>query len=192
MKLQDLQYVLEHHVAAGASVYRVQRSVARPGSVVVGALKLAPPGLLISRFDLVAHAVAYFADTPETAIYESLARREAMSLSLNVVGARQLLTLQATRSLRLADLRPHASTWPVLQSLRYALTQQIAADANGLGYEGVVYRSAQQYGQDCLALFGPSLSALKLVRRIPLVDPSGGLHRAVANALRGSQVPLVP
>ena len=33
------------------------------------------------------------------------------------------------------------------------------------GFEGIVYRSAQHYGQDCFALFGPSLEALALVRR---------------------------
>jgi hypothetical protein len=100
--------------------------------------------------------------------------------------------MQSMGTLRLADLRPHVSTWPFLQSLRYAVTRRIAADAHSQGYEGVLYRSAQQYGQDCLALFGSALSALKLVRRVPLVDASGCLHRAAANALLGSQVPLVP
>jgi hypothetical protein len=192
MKLGDLQYVPEHLVPLAFTVYRVQRAAARPGTVIVGALKLAPAGLLASRFDLAAHAVGYFAEGPETAVYESLARRESLSLSMSTLGARQLLAMQSTRTLRLADLRPHAATWPFLQSLRYPLTQQIAADAVGLGYEGLMYRSAQQYGHDCMALFGPALAALKLVKRLPLVDASGGLHRAAANALLGSQVPLVP
>jgi len=192
MKLEDLQYVPEHRLATAFTVYRVQRAAARPGTARVGALKLAPAGLLAARFDLPDHVVGYFAEAPETAMYESLARREALSLSLAAVGARQLLAMQSTRSLRLADLRPHVSTWPFLQSLRYALTQQIAADAHRQGYEGLVYRSAQQHGQDCLALFGPALGALKLVKRVPLVDAAGGLHRAVANAILGSQVPLVP
>lgn len=192
MKLGDLQYVPEHHVPIAFTLYRVQRAAARPGTVAIGALKLAPAGLLASRFDLTAHPVGYFAEGPETAVYESLARREALSLPLSIVATRQLLAMQSTRSMRLADLRPHTSTWPFLQSLRYASTQQIAADADSLGYEGVLYRSAQQYGQDCVTLFGPALSALKLVRRVPLVDAMGGLHRAVANALLGSQVPLVP
>lgn len=192
MKLEDLQYVPEYRLAAAFTVYRVQRSAARPGTVTVGALKLAPAGLLAARFDLPGHAVGYFAEAPETAVYESLARREASSLSLATVGARQLLAMQSTRTLHLADLRPHVSTWPFLQSLRYAITQQIAADAHEQGFEGVMYRSAQQYGQDCLALFGAALGALKLVRRVPLVDAEGGVHRAVASAVRGSQVPLVP
>ena len=93
LKLEDLQYVLEHHVSVDSSLYRVQLAAARPGTVVVGALKLASPGTLAARFDLAAHAVGYFADAPEAAIYESLARREALSLSLSIIGARQLLTL---------------------------------------------------------------------------------------------------
>lgn len=191
LKLGDLQYVPEHHLPAAFTVYRVQRATARPGALVIGALKLAPAGLLSSRFDITAHPVGYFAEGPETAVYEALARREALSLSMSSLATRQLLALQSTRTLRLADLRPHAPTWPFLQSLRYALTQHIAADADSQGYEGLLYRSAQHYGQDCLLLFGPAW-ALKLAWRVPLVNPAGGLHRAAAAAVLGSQISLVP
>jgi hypothetical protein len=152
------------------TLYRVQRSGSRPGTVTIGGLKLPPPGALVGRFDLSLFPVGYFAEAPETAIYESLARREATALSLFLLARRQLLAVQSRRGNRLADLRPHVSSWPVLQSLRLHVTQQLAADAQRLGFEGIVYRSAQQYAHDCYALFGSALRALQMFSRVALVQ----------------------
>lgn len=159
MKLSDLAYVPAHDLPAALALHRVQRSTARRGTVRFGAVKLAPPGTLAGRFDLAGEAVGYFGQAPETAIYEALARREVTALLLSVLGQRSLLALRARRSLRLADLRPHASSWPFLQSLRLHLTRRLAEDAHALGFEGIVYRSAQQYAHDCYAIFGPALRA---------------------------------
>ncbi len=192
MKLQDLTFVPEHAVPPALTLYRVQRAVSRPGTVTVGPLKLAPPGALIGRFDLAALSVGYFAEAPETAIYESLARREATGLSLSLLAKRRLLALHTRRALRLADLRPHVSSWPFLQSFRLHLTQRLADDAQRLGFEGIVYRSAQQYAHDCYALFGSTVRALRLSWQVPLVNSAGNPHRSLAAALIGSQVPLLP
>ena len=145
-----------------------------------------------SRFALGTACVAYFAESPETAIYESLVRREAVSLSMRMVSTRALLCLRTTRSLRLLDLRPHTPSWPVLQSLRFEATQGIAKDALEADFDGIVYRSAQQYGQDCLVVFGSGADAFKLAWRKPLVRADGALHQALAAAIHGGQIMVVP
>lgn len=146
-----------------------------------------------SRFAVRSMAAGYFAEGPDTAVHESLARREtlSLSLSLSIAGRRQLLCLQTTRALQLLDLRPHASTWPVLQSLRFSATQQLAAEAVAAGFEGIAYRSAQQYSQDCFVVFGAALAAMKLVWRKPLLLSDGSMHHALISALRGAQMPVV-
>lgn len=148
---------------------------------------------MTGRFDVPDDDVGYFAESAESAVYETLARREVTSLSLSALGGRALLTMKVTTPLLLLDLRPHAAAWPVLQSLRYGATQGLAMNAKALGYNGIAYRSAQQYGADCFAIFGSALKALRLESKLPLVNPAtGGLHRAAATAVRGSKVPLVP
>lgn len=195
MKLDALELATDFNCPVPTILHRVQRRRSLTGAVAIGPLRLPPAGLLLNRFDLPATDVGYFADGAEAAIYETLARREVTVLSISgAVALRQLLTLQTTVPLLLLDLRPHASRWPVLQSLRYAGNQALAAAAQTAGYQGIVYRSAQQYGADCFALFGVgALQSLRLVRRAPLVQPgTGALHRAVADAVRGGQVPLAP
>jgi len=141
--------------------------------------------------NLVDDEVAYFAESSEASVYETLARREATSLSMSALASRGLLTLQTTAPLRLLDLRFHAGAWPVLQSLRYRETQELAGEARDAGYSGIFYRSAQQYGSDCVVLFGtPAMRCVRLITRLPLVHASGALHRAAADALRGAKVPL--
>ena len=53
---------------------------ARAGSVSPGPLRLAPAGDRSSRFAVASTTVGYFAESPETAMYESLVRREAVLL----------------------------------------------------------------------------------------------------------------
>lgn len=193
MKLVELEHAVDFTLASPSILYRVQRLRSRRGAVAVGALRVPPRGLLLNRFDLIAEEVAYFADSSETAVYETLARREATALSMSTVAGRALLTLQTTAPLRLLDLRFHADAWPVLQSLRYAETQELAREARALGYDGLIYRSAQQYGSDCVVLFGASaVRCVKLVTKLPLVSSAGALHRAAAEAIRGAKVPFVP
>jgi len=193
MKLDDLQYAPEHTLSAPTIVHRVQRLRVRRGSIRIGPLRIPPRGLLLSRFDLPDAEVGYFAETPETAIYEAMARREVLSLSLDHVGKSAILALSTTQPLLLLDLRPHAPAWPVLQSLRYGATQQLALEARNNGYSGIVYRSAQQYGADCYAIFGDKMRGIRQVSKELLVEPgSGGLHRSAAAAIHGSKIQFNP
>lgn len=192
MKLHDLQYLPPVTLAASQTVYRVQRTKARPGAVTVGPWRTAPIGDMSGRFALARTVTGYVAESPETAVYESLVRREAVSLSLRNAANRQLLCLRTTRPVALLDLRPHAASWPVLQSLRFPVTQAIAAGALAEGFEGIAYRSAQHHGQDCFVVFGAGLKSFKLVWRQALLLADGSMHQALASAIRGGQIMLVP
>ena len=137
--------------------------------------------------------MAYFAERPETALYEAICRREAVGVSYAMMAKRSLLSVQATANLPLLDLRPHASSWPVLHSLRFDQTQALAAEAHAAGFLGVVYKSAQQYDNDCFALWGQALRALHRMSVERLVESgSGNLHVALTAALKGSRLPLLP
>lgn len=193
MKLTDLEYAPTFDLLAPSALFRIQRSRARPGTVRIGRLLLPPSTLLNGRFDVSGVPVGYFAEAPDTAAYEALARRETTSLSVQTIAARSLLCVQASRTLTLLDLRMHASSWPVLQSLRLAHTQELAADAHAQGFAGVVYCSAQQNNMASYAIFGKALASLKAAWSEGLVEPgTGNLHAVIASALKGSQVPLTP
>jgi hypothetical protein len=193
MNLTELEHAVEFTLPVPSILHRVQRRRARRGSVAVGPLRIPPRGKLFNRFDLVADETAYFGDSAKTAVYETLARREVVSLAMVTLVDRVLLTLQTTAPLRLLDLRFHAGDWPVLQSLRYNVTQGLARDAHALGYDGIIYQSAQQYGSDCVVLFGAdAMRCMRLVSKLPLVSPAGALHRAAVDAIRGAQIPLTP
>ena len=192
MKLQDIQYLAPYKLPAGQSVFRVQRSVAKPQTIRRGPLKLPPLGVGSGRFDLAAAPCAYRAEAPETALYESVFRREAMGVSLAHLARLELVTMTLTEEIELGDLRPHASLWPVLQSLRYSETRELAEAAYAAGYKGLLYRSPQQFGQDCIAWFDPSSTAVKLLSATALVNRAGALSRWALDAARRSCVPLVP
>ena len=193
MNLSDLNTAHETTLPAASTIWRIQRSRARSGSVAIGAIRLPPTGLMLGRFDLVTEPVGYFAETAETAIHETLTRRETTGLPFKGIAARAILCVQTKANLRLLDLRPHTTQWPVLQALRYAATQGLADTARKAGFDGLVYHSAQQYDRDCYALFGNALSKTKLVYRHPLVEPgTGNLHRALVTAVTGSMVPVLP
>lgn len=80
----------------------------------------------------------------------------------------------------------------MLQSLRFSTTQEIAAGALAEGFEGIAYRSAQHYGQDCFVVFGAGLETFKLVWRKALALSDGSMNQALANAIRGGQIVLAP
>lgn len=190
MKLSDLEVLTLYTLAARQSLFRVQR--AGKGAVRRGALKMAPPGLLSGRFDLPDVPCAYFAEAPDTALYEATLRREATFITITELRARELLTVEVRASLELGDLRPHAPNWPVLQSLRFSETQELAREARAAGLQGLIYRSAQQHGQDCVVLFDPKPGAVAKRASASLVDPGDRLNRWVAHGLRRSKVALVP
>jgi len=76
---------------------------------------LAPPGGLAGRFDLVDEATAYVADSPETALYESLFRREVRSCHLSRIEQRTLVSFETVAPVRLVDLRGLEERYPVPQ-----------------------------------------------------------------------------
>ena len=195
MNLADLRYSPRFDLLPPQLLFRVQHSSARAGTVKIGTrlLMLPPSNLLSGRFDIAGQPVAYFAERPETAVYEAICRREATGVSFALMAKRSLLSVQTTAKITVLDLRPHALSWPVLQSLRFDQTQALAAEALAAGLSGIVYRSAQQYGMDCFALWGQALRALDRMSLESLVESrSGNLHAAVATALNGSQLPLLP
>lgn len=193
MKLADLEFTPSVDLPAPLVLYRIQRIRARRGSVRIGRILLPPADLLGGRFDIAGVAVGYFAEAPETAAYESLCRREATGVSLKAASLRTLLCVQTTQPLNLLDLRMHASSWPVLQSLRLKHTQELAADAYAQGFAGIVYCSAQQHNMHCYALFGAPLTNIRAVWSERLTERgTGNLHAVLAGAIKGSQVPLVP
>ena len=103
-----------------------------------------------------------------------------------------LLAVRSAQPLTLLDLRHHARAFPVLQSLRYAETQELARDIVAAGFAGIIYRSAQQHDADCFAIFAPGLGAFRQVSKLDLVHSrSGAFHHALVNALRGSRLPVV-
>lgn len=180
-------------------LYRVQRIDVRHDTVLIGPLKLPPVGPPpmppFNRFDVMGVNVGYFADSAITAVYETLVRRETVSLSLSgTVAKRELLAVQTSAPLRLVDLRGSAHDWPVLQSLRYDTTQELATGAVKLGFDGMVYKSAQRFDADCYVLFGQvALASVQAVDLVTLTEPTLGTpHRAVVDAIRGSGLALTP
>nr|WP_315489345.1 RES family NAD+ phosphorylase [uncultured Rhodoferax sp.] len=172
--------------------HRVQRKTARKDSVRHKGYVLAPPGGLAGRFDLADEATAYLADSPETALYESLFRREVRSCHFSRLEQRALLTFETQAPLRLVDLRGLEAHYPVLQSMRYETSQAFAAACRQQGLHGVLYASAQHPSHSCICLFGAGIERTKKVAALDLVQAGTGLlHKAVLLAERGSQVPLL-
>lgn len=193
MKLTHFEFAPAYTLTASLALYRVQRHTTRRGDKRIGRIRLAPAGILAGRFDLADDVVGYFAERPETAGYEALARREIRQLTMAHLAQRELMCVTVQSEIQLLDLRPHAQSWPVLQSLRFSMTQELAASARQAGYDGAIYKSAQQFGMDCMAVFGPALKHLRHAWSERLVEPgTGNLHGLVADLHRGSQIPVTP
>jgi hypothetical protein len=172
--------------------HRVQRKTARKDSVRHKGYVLAPPGGLAGRFDLADEATAYLGDSPETALYESLFRREVRSCHFSRIEQRALLSFETRLPLRLVDLRGLEAHYPVLQSMRYETSQAFAAACRQQRLHGVLYASAQHPSHSCVCLFGSGIDRTRKLEAVALVQPGTGLlHRAVVVAARGSQVPIV-
>jgi hypothetical protein len=172
--------------------HRVQRKAARKDSVRHKGYVLAPRGGLAGRFDLADEATAYLADSPETALYESLFRREVRSCHFNRIEQRALVSFETQVPLRLVDLRGVETHYPVLQSMRYETSQTFAAACRQQGIHGVLYASAQHATHSCVCLFGAGIDRTKKVTAVDLVQAGTGLlHTAVVLSARGSQVPIM-
>jgi len=172
--------------------HRVQRKTARKDSVRLKGYVLAPPGGLAGRFDLPDEATAYVADSPETALYESLFRREVRSCHLSRIEQRALVSFQTVAPVRLVDLRGLEERYPVLQSMRYETSQAFAQACRQQSLHGVLYASAQHPSHSCVCLFRAGMDRTKKVDAVELVQAGTGLlHKAVVLAARGSQVPIL-
>ena len=172
--------------------HRVQRKNGRGDSVRLKGYVLAPPGGLAGRFDLPDEATAYVADSPETALYESLFRREVRSCQLSRIEQRALVSFQTMAAIRLVDLRGLEERYPVLQSMRYETSQAFAQGCRQQGLHGVFYASAQHPSHSCVCLFKNGIELTKKLDAVALVQPgTGQLHKSVVLAARGSQVPIL-
>ena len=179
-------------IPARQTWHRLQRTSARRNSVRFNGYVLAPPGGLAGRFDLADEATAYLADSPETALYESLFRREVRSCHWDQLVQRSLVSFDGRAGLRLADLRGLEERYPVLQSMRYETSQKFAQDCRQQELHGILYASAQHPHHSCVCLFKAGMERTKKVTTFALVEPgSSNLLKSVANAARGSQVPIV-
>ena len=179
-------------IPARQTWHRLQRTSARRNSVRFNGYVLAPPGGLAGRFDLADEATAYLADSPETALYESLFRREVRSCHWDQLVQRSLVSFDGRAGLRLADLRGLEERYPVLQSMRYETSQKFAQDCRQQELHGILYASAQHPHHSCVCLFKAGMERTKRVTTFALVElGSGNLLKSVANAARGSQVPIV-
>lgn len=172
--------------------HRVQRTSTRLNSVRIKGYVLAPTGVLTGRFDLADEPIAYLADSPETALYEAVFRREVRSYHFDRLLARSLVTFETLASLRLADLRGLEERYPVLQSMRYEISQKFAQDCRQQGLHGILYASAQHPHHSCVCLFKQGIEQTRKLTVNALVEPgTGNLLKSAANAARGSQVPIV-
>lgn len=177
---------------AGQTFFRIQLLRARTSSVKFNGVLLAPAGLLSGRFCLSTHATAYFADSPDTALFESRFRRETKIETMDALRKRALAQFITRAPLRLADLRQLAEQYPVLQSSRYRQTQSLAQECLQAGYQGLIYASAQHTEHDCLCLFPSGIAAIRRTHQLPLVQPgTRRLLLAVEDAARRSGVPLM-
>lgn len=172
--------------------HRVQRKTARSDSVRINGFVLAPPGGLAGRFDLASEPTAYLGDSEETALYESLFRREARSCHWDRLRQRALARFETLHRLRLVDLRGLEERYPVLQSLRYESTQSFALDCRRQALDGILYASAQHPHHGCVCLFKSGIEKTKRTSSIALVKPgTEQLHKAAVTAAWGSQVPII-
>ncbi|MDO9198916.1 RES family NAD+ phosphorylase [Rhodoferax sp.] len=179
-------------IPAHQTWHRVQRAKAGRGSVRLKGYVLAPTGGLTGRFDLADEPMAYLADSPETALYESVFRREVRSCHWDRLLERSMMTIETRASLRLADLRGLEERYPVLQSMRYETSQKFAQDCRQQGLHGILYASAQHPHHSCVCLFKAGIEKTRKLITFALVEPgTGNLLRSAANAARGSQVPIV-
>ncbi len=191
MTFNDVSYV---ELAPGEKLYRIERRHRQPGAVSLQGFHFRPPGATcFGRFDPQNAVTGYFGDEPKTAIYETLLRRERVSVSLGDFKARILLSTRSKARLKLADLRPWAQHMPVLVSTRYRYCQDLGQACFDAGLDGLVYLSAQHPGHHCFVLFPAGLHKLSRPTRTALVLPAGNrLLKCAAQAIYAAQIPLTP
>ena len=102
------------------------------------------------------------------------------------------MTFETRASVHLADLRGLEERYPVLQSLRYEVSQKFAQDCRQQDLHGILYASAQHPHHSCVCLFKSGIEHIKKLTAFALVEPATGhLLKSAAYAARGSQVPII-
>lgn len=191
MKLNELNPPFIE-LPANQNWYRVQRSKPRRDSKRLRGFIMAPAGARSGRFDLPLEPTAYLADSAQTALYESLFRREALSCPRALLQDRSLVSFRIKSGLRLLDIRGAEERFPVLQALRYGVTRAFALECKDADAHGILYASAQHPGHGCICLFRTGIEGVAMIEALPLIQPgTGRMHLAVIDAARGSQVPIV-
>ncbi|MBU4183237.1 MAG: RES family NAD+ phosphorylase [Gammaproteobacteria bacterium] len=177
----------------GLIFHRVQLIKPRAGTVKRNRMLLPPAGLLAGRFCLRAGVTAYLADSSETALYESIFRREVRSsVSLEILRLKSIASFSTIRSLRLVDLRGFEERYPFLQSQRIQFTQVIAEESAAAGYDGIFYASSQHPHHDCVCLFERGTKKMRYENSLPLVKSGTDiLLLEVVVAARRSAVEVV-
>ena len=179
-------------IPAHQTWHRVQRTSARRDSIRFKGYVLAPLGGLAGRFDLADEPTAYLADSAETALYESLFRREVRSCHWDRLAQRSLVSFDERASLRLADLRGLEERYPVLQSMRYETSQKFAQDCRQQELHGILYASAQHPHHSCVCLFKAGMERTKRTTTFRLVGPvTENLLKPVIKAALGSRIPII-
>ena len=177
---------------AGQIFSRVQRLKARKDSVQINGLLLPPTGIKAGRYCLAAGLTAYLADSPLTALYEAVFRREVKTfVALADLRQRSLATFKSLQPLRLVDLRGIEARYPVLVSQRIQHTQALAEQCHSSGFDGIVYASAQHPYHACVCLFETGARKLVFVDELALVKPrSNRLLTVVADAANKSGIEI--
>lgn len=177
----------------GQLFYRVQRTAGRKGSVKINRMILPPAGIKAGRFCLSDGITAYLADSPETALYEAVFRRELRAfVALSDLRIKTLGSFITRQALRLVDLRGLEEQYPVLQSQRIEHTQALSQQFFHEGYDGILYASAQHPQHACVCLFQSGCKKIRCIEAWPLVKPDTDLlHRAVVDAAKRSGIEIV-
>jgi hypothetical protein len=190
MTFDDFPTLPIHAMGASQVLFRVQTTSPQSAMTRSGAIRAYAGVERLGRFDLAAGLTVYFATSPQTALHEAVYRKNLREMSVRGVHAKELIAVATTAPVRLVDLRPYVAHFPVLQSARVEETQELADDLQGRGFDGLICRSAQQEGHDCVILFNPHPSLFRLLWRSPLsgIAGSGGAWSAVAS--QGARIPL--
>lgn len=159
-------------IPAGDVFYRIQLTKPRKTSVRKNRMFLAPAGHQSGRFCLKSSVTAYIADSPDTALYEAVFRREIeASIPLESLRKKSLATFRIKNPLRLVDIRGLEEKYPVLQSRRIQFTQAFAEECFVAGYDGILYASTQHPYHECICLFEAGIKKMKFLEALPLVKP---------------------
>lgn len=172
--------------------YRVQRKSRRKGSKVIRGMILPPPGILAGRFCLNNGLTAYLGDSPETALYEAIFRRDLRAhVTLDSLCAKELRTYRSNKILRLVDIRGAEEKYPFLHSMRIQHTQEFAHRCFNDGFDGIIYSSAQHPFHECICLFENGAKKMAFVEAMPLVNQGKDqLLRVVVQAALRSAIEI--